>query len=129
MPVNLLQDQPKTVVIVASGNGVPSGENASLSLETIVDEVIQSGKMCKDEYDVQNVIISGLLPRRSIHYQLRRHSINKLLKDQCRAHGFTFMENTNIILSEHISDDGVHLNSVGSTRLCKNLLYYLNRID
>ena len=129
MPVNLKEDHPKSVVIMASGNGVPIGEHCSIPLMDIVDDVVQSGVMCKQEYNVKNVYISAFLPRVSAHYQSRRYDLNKLLKEKCRENGFTFMGNTNISLSEHICHDGVHLNPAGSSLLCKNLLYYLNKED
>ena len=125
MPVNL-EGQPKSVVIAASGNGVPTGVNCSVPLEQLVDDVIQSGRMCKD-YGVKSVFISSFLPRRSLHYQSRRAELNRLLKQECKEHGFTFMANSNITMKEHLTEDGVHLNSDGSSILCRNMLYNLNK--
>ena len=125
MPVNL-EGRPNTVAIAASGNGVPTGVKCSVPLKQIADEVIQSGKMCKD-YGAKSVFISSFLPRRSLHYQSRRVELNKLLKEQCKENGFTFMANSNILMKEHLLEDGVHLNSDGSSLLCRNMLYHLNK--
>ena len=49
MPVNLQKDKPKSVVIVASGNGVPTENQCSLSqLEKIVYDVVSSVALVKD---------------------------------------------------------------------------------
>ena len=126
MPVNLAQGKPDTVVIAASGNGIPTGPKCAVPLKQIVDEVVQSGKLCKD-HGVKTVYISSFLPRRSLHYQSRRDEMNKLLKEQCKLNGFMYMANTNIEMKHHLAEDGVHLNSDGSSILCRNMLYHLNK--
>ena len=126
IPVNVEEERPDNVVIAASGNGVPTGPKLSVPLQKIVDDVIQSGKLCKDK-GVKQVYISSFLPRRSLHYQSRRMELNKLLRDQCKSNGFVFMANSNIEMEHHLADDGVHLNSDGSSIICKNLLYHLNK--
>ena len=126
MPVNL-EARPETVVVVASGNGVPTGPNCPIQLQTIVDNVMDSAKLWKD-YGVKSVLVSSFLPRRSLHYQSRRLELNKLLKDQCKANGFVFMAHSNIAMKNHLAEDGVHLNADGSSILCKNMLYHLNKV-
>ena len=129
MPVNIEKDKPKSVVIVASGNGVPTENQCSLSqLEKIVNDVVSSGTLCKDN-GVEKVIISSFLPRQSAFYQARRHNLNKMLQSECVAKGFEFIANDNIMVNKHVSDDGVHLNAKGSSLLCKNIVKQLNMKD
>ena len=126
MPVNLRKTDPKTVVILASGNGIPTGNKCSLQqLEQTVKDVVSSGTLCK-EYGVQKVFISSFLPRRSAFYQSRRFHLNKMLRAECIANDFIFLENKNIELQKHLSDDGVHLNTKGSSMLCRNIANMLN---
>ena len=80
-----------------------------------------------DSTPLISVSVSSFLPRRSLHYQSRRMELNKLLRDQCKSNGFVFMANSNIEMEHHLSDDGVHLNSDGSSIICRNLLYHLNK--
>ena len=89
-------------------------------------EVIASGTLCKD-YGVEKVFISSFLPRQSAYYQGRRHNLNKMLSTECVAKGFIFIDNKNIELQQHISEDGVHLNVKGSSLLCKNIIKHLNK--
>ena len=58
--------------------------------------------------------------------QSRRKKINDILRDKCKAHKFTFIENNDIVLSRHIRRDGVHLNVVGTEKLANNFLSILN---
>ena len=126
IPVNVVEEKPDNVVIQASGNGVPTGPKLTVPIQKIVDDVIQSGKVCKDK-GVKQVYISSFLPRRSLHYQSRRKELNRLLRDQCKANRFVFMANSNIEMEHHLADDGVHLNADGSPVICRNLLYHLNK--
>ena len=81
---------------------------------------------CREEHGVSKVIIYSVLPRRDSMFQQNRHILNRILKTFCLEHGFTFLENENIILRNHISYDGTHLNSLGSEVFSDNLLQVLN---
>ena len=125
MPVNL-EVRPETVVVAASGNGVPTGVKCDVPPQQIVNDVIESGKLCK-EYGVKHVYISSFLPRRSLHYQSRRIELNEMLRNQCKANGFVFMAHSNITMKDHLAKDGVHLNADGSSVLCRNIIYHLGK--
>ena len=129
MSIHLGKDPSKRVVIVGGGNDVPTGKYTNISVSKIAEEIIEAGKICVRDFCVGEVFISSLLPRESFFYQLRWKEINDILREECRINGFVFIENRNIILSEHICHDGVHLNAIGSSLLCKNILCYLNKED
>ena len=88
-------------------------------------DVISSGTLCK-EYGVQKVFISSFLPRQSSFYQSRRFHLNEMLRVECSANDFIFVENESIEVQKHLSDDGVHLNARGSSMLCRNIANVLN---
>ena len=76
---------------------------------------------------MSNIFISSILPRASSYFQLNRKRLNQLLYDECRKHGFTFIDNDlNIVLRYHVLSDSVHLNLQGSKLLQNNLLNALN---
>ena len=79
---------------------------------------------CKN-YGASRVIISSVLPRTNSRCQSRREELNKLIIDLCAIHGFVFMDNWNMT-SQHLRNDGVHLNDCGDSQLSFNLLWYLN---
>ena len=81
--------------------------------------------MCQN-YGVEKIFILSVLPRESFYYQLRRKELNDILRERCQIQGFIFVDNSNIILKNHIGYDGTHLNKVGSSLLCRNLQQHLD---
>ena len=126
IPVHLdEEDDVDSVVIIAGGNDIPVSKSNSASVSTIADDIIEAGLLCRNEYGVKHIYIASILPRSSTYYQLRRKDLNNLLKERCGVNGFTFIDNENIILKNHIGHDGVHLNKAGTTLLYRNLHHYL----
>ena len=109
MKVHMKEETPDNVVIVGGGNDLSGDENIQRTATHIIDAGVVAKTM-----GATRVLIAGVLPRREYTYQLRRHDLNKLLKDLCTANGFTFIDTGEFILREHISDDNVHLNNCGT---------------
>ena len=128
MPTHIVEDRPDSVVIVAGGNDVPIGKFDSVPLTSIADDIMEAGLLCRRN-GVRDIHISSILPRGSFYFQLRRHRLNLMLKEQCGTNGFIFVDNRNIVLSDHIGHDGVHLNKAGSSALCRNLCNSLNFLN
>ena len=85
------------------------------SPEIIADTLINIGIDCINaKIPVEKIRISSVLPRDDAFMQARRKKINDLLREKCKVHRFTFIENSDIMLSRHIRRDGVHLNRTGS---------------
>ena len=121
IPVHMEEEKSDNVVIIGGGNDL-SGKG---SVQKIANEIIDAGVMCKMK-GATSVMLGSVLPRRDFDYQLRRHELNKLLRDLCVANSFTYVDNSNIVLDEHVAYDDVHLNHSGTKLLHDNLLYYLN---
>ena len=115
------EEKPDSVLIQAGGNDLPT--NATV-LE-IANHIIETGIVCKD-MGASRIMISSVLPRRDFHLQLKRQELNKLLESLCEIHNFVFIPNTKMTLSTHISNDGVHLNDVGTQLLQDTFVEYLN---
>ena len=120
-------ENPSDVVFVAGGNDLPTDEIASPQfISKVADSIVKGGLSCRDN-GVSNIFISSILPRASSYFQLNRKRLNQLLYDECRKHGFTFIDNDlNIVLRYHVLSDSVHLNLQGSKLLQNNLLNALN---
>ena len=112
---------PDTVVVAAGGNDISPRK----SIAELANEIIDVGIMSKS-HGVSKVAISSVLPRGNFHYQLQRKQLNDLLRNLCLANNFYFLENNNIILSEHVAKDEVHLNFDGTKVLANNILDFLN---
>ena len=114
-----------TAIIAAGGNDIPKHEHADFSPLAVVEDILEAGTTCV-ENGVGKVFISSILPRSSFFFQLRRKVVNDLLKRKCRESGFVFIDNNNIILSQHIDRDGTHLTKTGSSLLGTNFTKFLN---
>ena len=102
---HLPEEKPDVVLIQAGGNDLPT---KSTVLE-IANDIIEAGIVCK-QMGASKVLISSVLPRRDFHLQLKRHDLNNVLKSLCEVNNFTFIPNSKMVLSQHISNDAlVHL--------------------
>lgn len=115
------EEMPDHVVIIGGGNDL-SG-NASIS--EIAAHIIDAGITCRIKGALK-VSISSVLPRRDSHYQGRRHQLNGLLRNLCMVNNFEYIDNSNIIVKQHVAYDEVHLNRDGTKLLQDNLLDCLN---
>ena len=125
VPVHLGEDKPDTCVIVAGGNDLPD----KTPVLNIANDIVEAAIKCKN-HGANNVIISSVLPRADPKtgfpkFQTKRDELNQLLFDLCAIHKFVYMDNWNMSC-QHLSHDGVHLNSFGDDQLLFNLLWYLN---
>ena len=125
IPLHVREDKPDSVVIIAGGNDIPP-ELSTLPNLKIVEDLMEAALTCKSD-GVPNVYISSILPRSSALFQASRKKINDILKDECREIGIGFIDNENIIVKDHVCDDGIHLNKGGSSALCRNIFHCLNR--
>ena len=97
-----------------------------LCKDEVANCLVIGGRICRNEYGVNNVFISSIMPRENSAFQGNRHRLNKVLRGMCIENGFNFIDNNNIVLSTHGHHDGIHLNYDGSDLLCNNLLDILN---
>ena len=88
--MHMKEDMPDNEVVMAGGNDIGRTNSPD-----IANKVIEAGIYAKLN-GASKVFISSVLPRRCISFQGRRHELNKLLKSQCTANKFVFMEHNNI---------------------------------
>ena len=122
--VHLRDVRPKTAVIQTGGNDLPTPRFNPVPVATIAADVIESGLICRG-YGVKNVFISGVPIRRKYYLQNRCAELNTILRELCKLHDFTFIDNSAIKL-EHLQNDGVHLADEGSNILRDNYIHFLN---
>ena len=120
---HVLEECPRTVVLVAGGNDMPNRDLPASKIKEIVDYMIEGSLDLKNRLGVENVLISSVLPRKHSDFQGNRHRLNKMLKEMCESNGLVFIDNNDIVLREHVSHDGVHLNCAGTNLLRDNLLH------
>ena len=119
--------QPDRVIIVGGGNDLPVTQLKESPVNRVANDIIEAGRVC-EQNGVTKVAISSIPPRQSFHFQLYRKELNDKLRVLCESNGFDFIDNSNIILRDHILRDGVHLNQYGNELLRRNLLTYFNNL-
>ena len=107
----LQNDKPDIIIINAGSNNIKTDKPVTI-LEDIANIVIT----CK-KYGVTEVFVSSLTPR--LGCQSKIDELNKLLYEKQREFEYTFIKNDNIISSDHLWRDNIHLN---------NFIYALNKI-
>ena len=129
---HLYDERPDSVIILAGGNDLPvARRQRPTALADIAGHIIDIALMCK-KYEVSNICISSVLPREDFYSQLYRKEVNDILRSLCELYDFYFIDNDSgedrIILSKHIAQDGIHLNSEGSELLALRFGNVLNNI-
>ena len=81
---------------------------------------------CRENYGVSKVFVSSILPRASCEFQGNKYRMNCILSDLCAQNDLIFIDNSDIILNDHIGRDGVHMNREGGSLLTGNILNCLN---
>ena len=127
LEVHLKSEQPNRTILLCGGNNLPTSRANPQPVEEIANHIIEAGLLCR-KYNVEEIYVSSILPRKQFYMQKRRDKLNKILSGLCDEHGFVFINNNNITLNEHIGTDGVHLNSDGTDLLSKNFIDHLNGI-
>ena len=119
----MIEEKPEVIVIHTGGNDLRTPKNNPISVETIVNSIIDAGKVC-ESYGAKCIIISGVIIRNTGYMETRRREINNLLKGY--KNGYLFIDN-DLIKRDNLYD-GVHLNEEGSVILAKNILHALNNL-
>ena len=122
IPTHLSRDIYDSAVIAVGGNDL---SRASTTIDTVAENVIATGLVCK-EFHIKDIYICSVLPRKYNGFDERRTKLNDILRALCKIFGFHFIDNENIKLEEHIDRDGVHLTKRGSSALCRNIVQHLN---
>ena len=122
---DLIEHEPKTVEVHVGTNSLMDSEK---SPEQICSEIISIGRTA-EQYGTENVIIYGLIVRKSPHWvEEKRRKVNSLLRDECEARNFYFISN-NDKGPRGICDFRVRLSNSKSAKFARNLIAALHRFD
>ena len=114
----LINNKPDIVIINVGSNNMRRDKPVC-----IADDIIGIASQCK-KYGVNQVLISGLTPQ--IGSQKKIDELNSILESRQEECEYSFIQNQNILASEHLWRDKVHLNDAGLALLANNFLKALN---
>jgi hypothetical protein len=122
-------NKPDRVVIVAGTNDLTRslyGQGTVDEFE-VCDSVLKIGRAAREQ-GARKIHVSSIMARRGYKYQEVVTRVNDLLYMACVAEDFIFMDQADIKMA-HVSSDGVHLNSHGTSILFFNILSVFNSFD
>ena len=93
--------------------------------EEIVDQMIKVTLELQDEYDINDVFLCTLTPRRENHLQNKVRDINSILRSKCKDKNINIIEQDKNILVDHLADK-VHLGATGLDIFTNNIIDSLN---
>ena len=73
---------------------------------------------------VEQIFVPGVTPRHGLKTKI--NELNRLLEGKQNESDFIFIDNTNILSSEYLWRDRVHLNDSGIAKLADNFITALN---
>ena len=119
---NLYDDKPNAVVIIAGINDIlrHGREGTIPDINKITDDILEIGRIAKEKH-VEKIFISGIMANNDVLYNHVALVINDALKLKCIQEGFIFIDQSSISC-KHLTNDGIHLSHLGSTKLLYNLL-------
>ncbi len=124
---HLMKEKPDECIVQAGGNDLPNNNNKNKpnAVSVIANHIIDIGHVCR-RYGARKVEVVEVMPRQQTYYQVKRKEINELLQNLCVVNNFGFIKIDNLVVSDHIWTDGVHLNKVGSNIFSEKLLNCIN---
>ena len=120
---NIEDDETDTFLVVAGTNSLRKTKDGreGPSNKEIACELVQIGQNARKQ-GVKNVLISGIICRRGMHFQKRIFNINRMVRELCLELEFIFIDNSNIFIQHLNEADGLHLNFTGTNILKQNIL-------
>ena len=131
---HLQEEGPDAAILMIGGNDLSTlrGEK-SIPVGNIANQIIDCAMLCK-KYQVQDICISSVLPRKEDHTKKteeRRKELNETLRSLCVIYNFIFLDNDvgegKIVYPDHMYD-GVHLTDVASDLLSRKFGGLLNAL-
>ena len=103
-------------------NDVLNGANDT----ELANSIIKIGMICK-QHGMNDVFISSILVKKSPRLKALVRKVNDQLRDLCVSNGFQFISN-NMISTDYLWRDGIHLQDAGTDILSSNFCKILNEI-
>ena len=116
----LVNDKPDVIVMHVGTNDILSHANH----ENIAHSIINIGLDCKNN-GVNEVLISSILVKKNPNLTSIVRRVNDMLSNLCEKNGFRFICN-DVITTNYLWKDGVHLQDMGTHILSNRFLKFLN---
>ena len=116
----LVDDKPDVVLLHIDTNDILSNANDT----ELANNIINIGLNCKN-HGVSKVFISFILVKKNPKLNPVFHRVNNNLRELCEINGFLFINN-DMITSNHLWRDDIHLQEIGTNILSRSFYQVLN---
>ena len=120
----LHKDHPDVVFLHIGSNDINNQTKCRMNTEKLMGDIINIGKSWFN-LGVKEVVISSILPKKSIALKCLIQHMNNRLRDQCILNGSGFISND--ISRTHLWKNGIHFGGLGTNILARNFVDFLNR--
>ena len=120
-PKPLDDNTPDQVIIIAGTNDLTRSmyDKGTVDEYDIVDKILKIGRAARS-HGAKKIHISGIMARRGYKYGEIVARVNNLLYMSCLVEDFRYLSQDDI-KAAHISSDGIHLNTHGTSILMFNV--------
>ena len=116
----LVDDKPDVVLLHVGTNDILSNANDT----ELANNIINIGLNCKN-HGVSKVFISSILVKKNPKLNPVIRRVKDKLRELCEINGFIFINN-DIITTDHLWRDGIHLQNIGTNIFSRNFYQVLN---
>jgi len=118
--------KPDQLIIHVGTNSLRDGESPTACSEENIDLI----SWTKSPAPGTEVVLSSLTARSDDDQLVTRvEEVNSSLKKFCRQNKWKMIVHSNITAEHHLNRSGLHTNNVGTSRLARNYLDFLNNKD
>ena len=119
---SLVDDKPDALIMHVGTNDVLN----KLNHEDITRNIISIALSCR-KYGVNDFAISSVSIKKNRNLNVLVRRVNDLLYDLCAKNGFGFISNE-MITTDYLWKDGIHLLDLGTNILSSNFIEFVNKI-
>ena len=120
---SLKEQKPDIIDINVGGNDINYKNTGNINVNELADNIISLAMICRDS-GVPDVVISELLPKKSIAVTAIIRKANDRMRELCNNNKFHFISHQHIT-RDFLYQDGVHLTDPGTEILAENIVDYI----
>ena len=121
---SLNEQNPDVIVIHVGGNDINHRNKESINEKELAKNIINVAMICRNS-GVPDILISEILPKKSIALTAIIRRVNDEIKELCKEYNFNFISNERIT-RDFLCHDGVHLTDDGTRILAGNMVNFIN---
>ena len=122
----ILRKKPDQLIIHVGINSLRDSESPS----ACCNEINNPLSSIKRDATNTDVVLSSLIARSDVEQPaIQVEEVNSTLRNFCRQNQWKIIPHSNIVAKHHLNRSGLHLNRIGTSRLARNFLDFIDHSD